>query len=371
MTSKTPATKHCFPRRHLTPNECALYNYMWAASRASGEFRSDARRDAWDLGVNKDSITSWTKSLAKKGWAEQTQKRRRNPVTGAYSPIHYRVLSHAEWVGKHGSAQCRYLEDYYQQHRERHAPDGEMENVQNQELEDNRLSDRIGQEPDRHQSDETGQALSETTRSTCPKRAVPPVRPFRTKRVVKKVSKESEKEKPENHPPSSSNPPTAVPKEKNQSPRLADITVTTAIETNPAASFSGKSKAEIVRVIEETNPTEEELVSIVRAIVNQLDDFQLRNAGSAIAASLAGHIMAMRKKKTEADNHAVVHEKEMRVVQEEIAARERDMKETMAKAKAEEDRLRRHYPDDGFCACPTCQPEFWKQGDAFEERASA
>jgi hypothetical protein len=51
---------------------------------------------------------------------------------------------------------------------------------------------------------------------------------------------------------------------------------------------------------------------------------------------------------------------EMRVVQEEIDARERDMKETMAKAKAEEDRLRQHYPDDGFCACPQCQPDFWK-----------
>jgi len=146
--------------------------------------------------------------------------------------------------------------------------------------------------------------------------------------------------------------------------------VTTAIETNPAASFSGKSKAEIVRIIGETNATEVELIQIVRGMVEQLDDFQLRNAGSAIAASLAGHIMAMRKRKTEADNQAVVHEREMRVVQAEIDARKRDMEETMAKAKAEEERLRQHNPDDGFCACPTCQPEFWKQ-DAFEETANA
>ncbi len=43
----------------------------------------------------------------------------------------------------------------------------------------------------------------------------------------------------------------------------------------------------------------------------------------------------------------------------------------MAERKAEKDRERQHDPENGFCACPTCQPDFWKQGDAFEERASA
>jgi len=161
--------------------------------------------------------------------------------------------------------------------------------------------------------------------------------------------------------PSSSNLPTAVPKPKIQNQNLADVAVATAVETNPAARISGKSKAEIARIIGETNATEEELIPIVQGIVEKLDEFQLRNAGSFIAASLAGHVMAMRKKKTEADNQAVVHEKEMRVVQEEIAARERDWKEKVAKAKAEEDRLRQHYPDDSFCACPQCQPSFWKE----------
>src|SRR5690349_13595201 len=104
--SKTPATKQCFPRRHLTPNETALFNYMYAASRKTGVFHSDARRDAWDLGVNKDSITAWIKSLVRKGWAIQLKGRTRNPLTGEYSSIPYQVLSHAEWVEKHGSAEC-------------------------------------------------------------------------------------------------------------------------------------------------------------------------------------------------------------------------------------------------------------------------
>ena len=347
--TKPPTTKHCFARRHLNnKGESALYSYMLAASQRDGEFRSDARRDAWDLDVNKDSITAWTKSLLEKGWIILTKPSHRNPLTGAFSPAHYRILSHEQWVGKYGSDTCRYIQDYY-------ASATLLENPGNQQLEHDRLSDETGLA----QSDETGQALSETSRSACPKRAVSPVRPFRTKRVVKEVSKESEEEKNQNCPPSL---PTAIPKEKNQD--LADLAVATAIETNPAASFSGKSKAEVVRIIEEIGPTEEELTASVRAIVNQLDDFQLRNAGSTIAASLAGHIIATRKKKVKDEQQAVIHEQEMRVVQEEVAARDREWEEKKAKVKAENDRLQyTHYPDDCLCSCEKCQPDFWKDRD--------
>lgn len=54
-------------------------------------------------------------------------------------------------------------------------------------------------------------------------------------------------------------------------------------------------------------------------------------------------------------------EEEMQVVQEEIATREQESKEATAKAKAEQDRLRHtHYPDDSFCQCEQCDPDFWK-----------
>ena len=360
--SKTRDTKRCFARRHLSSNETAYYNYVWGVSRRDGEFRSDDRRDAWDLkgkASAKNSITRWRQSLAKKGWIVETKKRQRNPLTGAYSSIHYRVLSHQEWVEKHGESECRDLKEYY-------ATNGLPENSKsttNQQVENERLSPMWGQDGDR--------GLSPKHDSTCPQNRFPPVPTVGTKRVVKEVCKERE----ENRAPSSSNPPTAMPKAKIQNQNLADLVVATAVETNRTASVSGKSKAEIVRVIGETNATEDEVVPIVRQMVECMDDFQLKNAGGAIAASLAGHVMAMRKRKTEADNQAVVHEKEMRVVQAEIDARELDLKETMAKAKAEEDRLRQHYPDDSFCACPQCQPDFWKDRDAdlsaFEEGASA
>src|SRR5882762_8059618 len=103
----------------------------------------------------------------------------------------------------------------------------------------------------------------------CPQNMFPPVPTVGTKRVVKEVCKERE----ENRAPSSSNPPTAMPKAKIQNQNLADLVVATAVETNRTASVSGKSKAEIVRVIGETNATEDEVVPIVRQIVECMDDF--------------------------------------------------------------------------------------------------
>ncbi|HEV2194046.1 MAG TPA: hypothetical protein VGR55_00550 [Candidatus Acidoferrum sp.] len=167
----TIPTKRCFTRRHLKITETALYDYMLAISRRDGEFRSDARRDAWDLGVNKDSITAWTKSLVKKGWLIETQKPGRDPKTGRKTCAHYQVLTHAEWVEKHGSESCRDLKDYRAQQSAH-------------------LSDETGQESPDHLSDETGQEpnnhLSETVSATCPKPPVSPVRPDRTKKSIKK-----------------------------------------------------------------------------------------------------------------------------------------------------------------------------------------
>src|SRR6266849_86397 len=47
----------------------------------------------------------------------------------------------------------------------------------------------------------------------------------------------------------------------------------------------------------------------------------------------------------------------------------------LAEKKAEKDSQRKHDPENGFCACPQCQPDFWKDRDAdlgaFEETAGA
>src|SRR5260221_6779640 len=103
--------RFCFPRNHQTPGESALHNYMIGASRKSGIFYSDDRRDAGQSDsqnsgggkVSKNSIAVWRHSLEKKGWIERIDggPRQRNPLTGMWASIQYRVLTHAQWVAKY------------------------------------------------------------------------------------------------------------------------------------------------------------------------------------------------------------------------------------------------------------------------------
>ena len=109
------ATKACFPRDHQTPGENALYNKMYSASKKSGVYYSDDRRDAkfhsqksgGESGkkVSKNTIAAWRHGLEKKGWIERIDggPRHRNPLTGMWASIEYRVLTHAEWVENYPS----------------------------------------------------------------------------------------------------------------------------------------------------------------------------------------------------------------------------------------------------------------------------
>lgn len=140
-----------------------------------------------------------------------------------------------------------------------------------------------------------------------------------------------------------------------------------AMDTKPTAIFSKKSKAEIVSIFEKASLSHEELIETldaidptVRKMVENMDDFQLRNAGSLIAASLEGCLLAAKWHKEETDRKAAIHKQEMRVVQESIVQHEQERQEVLAKDKAEKDRMRQHYPNDAFCGCPQCQPDFWK-----------
>jgi hypothetical protein len=155
------AGKLCFAGRHMAPQVESFHGYALATSRKSGVFYSDVRRDAEDYGVNKDAITAWTKRLVKEGWFEPLDGKRlkRNPVTGLYASIRYRVLNHDEWAAKY-PGHCRFTG-----------------------------VDNLSEKPGRvNQSEETGQAevhQSEKAGTTCPKTPEPPVRKTRTKTVVK------------------------------------------------------------------------------------------------------------------------------------------------------------------------------------------
>lgn len=153
MNSKTPATKRCFARRHMPAQIESFHGYALAASRESGVFYSDARRDAEDFDVNKDTILAWTHWLENQGWMERLDKGKRlkrNPATGMYASIRYRVLSHDAWAAEH-LGKCRYVGD------NRLADDPDTSEIEY-------LSEKPGQDnaPDNSR-------LSETTGTTCPK----------------------------------------------------------------------------------------------------------------------------------------------------------------------------------------------------------
>ena len=162
--------KHCFARYHMPAAIESFHGYALAASRKSGIFYSDARRDAGQFvsnkpnkKVSKNTITAWTQRLDKEGWFERIDKgRKRNPVTGEYASIRYHVLSHDEWAAKY-PGHC--LED--------------SEDAQSQSL---------GQAPVPVQS--------QLADSTCPNLDVPPVPVIGTK-TVKKDRKERQKRETE------------------------------------------------------------------------------------------------------------------------------------------------------------------------------
>jgi hypothetical protein len=77
----------------------------------------------------------------------------------------------------------------------------------------------------------------------------------------------------------------------------ADFVVAVAVEANEDAAFSAKAKAEIQSIIQEKSITRAELKPMVRRTVEAFNHFQLQNAGSGIAAVLAGKTVARRKKK--------------------------------------------------------------------------
>jgi len=279
--SRSTKSRFCFPRNHQTPGESALHNYMAGASRKSGVFYSDDRRDAGQFEspkdaakrISKNTITKWRHGLENKGWIERLDKgpRQRNPVTGLYASIRYRVLTHNEWVAKYP--------DRCEAHASQTQPQeptpclGDSSDVQSQSL---------GQAPVPIQS--------QLTDTTCPKQRIPPVPAIGTKREEKE-RKERENGENKNHSLSSDK-----QAGKTKTRELADVVVATALGINTGASFSAKSKAEIERVIAESGATEDELQSITRTIVQPLDNFALKNAGSAIAAALAAHVTNYRKR---------------------------------------------------------------------------
>jgi hypothetical protein len=280
MNPHSHAKGFCFPRNHQTPGESALHNYMTGASRKSGIFYSDDRRDAKQFKsqksgggkVSKNTVAVWRHSLERKGWIERIDggPRQRNPSTGMWASIRYRVLTHAQWLAKY-PGRC----------------DGPIQSEELPRSDGDNMDDRtqpLGQAPD-------------PTIGSGPDPINPQYRtqPLGHKEKLKRKEGEAEIE----------NATLTSSKPDGRTKTLTDLVIQTAISTSDgeaSTSFTKTAKAEIARVIQGMAPTEAELIAVTTKIVARMDAFALQTAGSRIAASLAGYLAA----RTEAMNQKYV-----------------------------------------------------------------
>jgi hypothetical protein len=113
------------------------------------------------------------------------------------------------------------------------------------------------------------------------------------------------------------------------------------------------------------------LLKIVPSIVRLMDDFQLRNAGSTIAASLSGQILALRKKVQAEQEDEIDMVAANAYIDEQIAENKRRDGVEQAKEAAEE-KWQRETPDEsGLCSCERCMPDWWAEKDASAATASS
>jgi hypothetical protein len=103
----------CFARRHMSPAASAYHAYALAVSRGSAVFYSDDRRDAKEFGedgISYRTIYGLRRFLDRAHWFVRIDKGsrvKRNPKTGTFESIRYRVLSHDEWAAEHPGF-CRF-----------------------------------------------------------------------------------------------------------------------------------------------------------------------------------------------------------------------------------------------------------------------
>ena len=102
--SKRTQKNSCFARRHLSTGAGAYYLYMLAVSSAkenpTGIFWSNARRDAWEFDVSRNTVTAWLSEIEEKGFAIALDEHGKRNAKGQMASIRFEVLTHAEWVSK-------------------------------------------------------------------------------------------------------------------------------------------------------------------------------------------------------------------------------------------------------------------------------
>jgi hypothetical protein len=303
----------CFANRHMSMAEFAL----WSVCRSlSYKYEGLLYFDGQDVALmfektGKDKVYRSAKSLVKKGWFLRVRKRSRNPVTGLWKPSEYQIISAEEWAKKHPH-NCS---PQYSQNKTQTIPQNA-----NGPFPETRMDHSL----------ECKHPFPEM-RISIPQNAT-----YIDKEYLEEEILREEKGKPAL---------SLFPKTSGQdtkSLKLADEVAALAFAENSGVSFNGKSRLAIEQGLSEYGATDKELSLTVPEIVRQMDDFQLRNAGGILAASLPGRIAALRRAAKAAEDEEVDLAEINKIIDENLAKKKASEEAEAQKRRAEEEYARAH-----------------------------
>jgi hypothetical protein len=122
--------------------------------------------------------------------------------------------------------------------------------------------------------------------------------PSKESKPLDSICREERGEREECAPPSSSD------GERQAESVTADDVIAEAKTVNPEASFPAKWKREIANTLAQTKPAQEEVLPLVRERIGRMDDFEVKQAGSTLAAELPALIIAGRNHAAEKKSSA-------------------------------------------------------------------
>lgn len=101
-------SKQCFEQAHMTCAEFGLWTQYRILSYKSGILFCDGRKTAERFsGENKDHIYRLRKKLVANGWLVVVKDSKYDKKTGRRTKYEFHVLSHEQWVKKHGKKDCK------------------------------------------------------------------------------------------------------------------------------------------------------------------------------------------------------------------------------------------------------------------------
>jgi hypothetical protein len=129
---------------------------------------------------------------------------------------------------------------------------------------------------------------------------------------------------------------------------LTELAIETAVEANRYAQFSEKAKVRLQTALVKVQASKEEVLTVVPSMVLEMDDHNLKNAGSGLATSIGAQIKRIRKANKKAAKDAAIAEQIHKEMKRQAEEKHRQI---VAESPAEIT----HVPDDSFCSCPTCE----------------